>query len=105
MELCKLCGAEMKEGVCPSGHEYKKMCINCAFCKAEGDIYSCHNGENEEDAVEKIKTAAKEAAGGYEIDNIQIKLMPLVLKKPTAKCKRWELDNEVLEEIIKNNFK
>lgn len=103
MDLCKFCGAELVDGTCPNGHELKKMCINCGFCKNDGDTLLCQNDENESDAIAKIKAAAEAAAGGYEIGDINIELKPLVIKKPSAKCKRWELDTEVLE-VLKKIF-
>ena len=101
-ELCKLCGQEMENGVCPVDHSFKKMCLNCQDVSDKGEgTYLCTNADNLNAALEKMKAAA-EKIGGYSIENIEIK--PLPLKKPTCKCGNWALSSDVrnsLEELFK----
>lgn len=98
-DYCKLCGEILTDGKCEKDHSFKKMCVNCSFCTEKDDKMYCMNEDNMNAAVEKIKSAAAEAAGGYSITNFDIKVEPLPLKKPIAKCGKWALSAEVLNMI------
>ena len=101
-EICKLCGSEMENGVCPVDHKFKKMCINCQDISHSDDGLSrCSNPDNMKAALDKM-VAAAEKVGGYVIENIEIK--PLPLKTLTSKCGNWSLSSDVrasLEELFK----
>jgi hypothetical protein len=101
MEYCKFCGEKLNaEGKCPNNHEFKKMCINCAFIgETEPDAESgkkslvCMNEDNKKAALSKMMDAIKEAGGGYSVKTLEIE--PVPLKKPNLKCARWELSEDV----------
>ena len=99
--LCPYCGLEMADGECPNGHRTKKMCLNCAHCQIndDGDLV-CKNEENLSDAVEKAKEAI-EGINGYKFVG-ELKMEPIPLKKPTTKCKRWELSEEMLKKFAES---
>ena len=103
---CILCGTEFEEGQsCPSNHVFKKMCINCSHCVADKEGNKiCGNEENKKNALEKMKAAVAAASGGYEIEAVDIKVKPLVLKKPLSCCQQWTLSERVIE-MIKQAFK
>lgn len=99
-ELCKFCGSELVEGKCPNNHEFKKMCVNCLYSKRSGNgDYVCNNDKNMQDAKAKIEEAVHAAASGYAITSFNYELEPLPLKKPTAKCSRWEMSTAIIDEI------
>ena len=77
------------------------MCLNCAHCQIndDGDLV-CKNEENLSDAVEKAKEAI-EGINGYKFVG-ELKMEPIPLKKPTAKCKRWELSEEMLKKFAES---
>ena len=96
---CNLCGTELnEEGKCPNNHTFKKMCLNCAFLKRENDALLCGNDENACGMLDKIRDAANKVCNGYEITGIDIK--PLPLKKPELKCGKWELSEEVKNQVL-----
>ena len=97
-EFCKICGTEKVDGKCPNAENHlKKMCFNCVSCKdGNKDINDsgalfCYNEENLNDAVEKVKA---NIPSGYSLENIS--LVPIALKDPTKKCKRWKLNTEII---------
>lgn len=98
MELCKFCGQELVDGMCPSGHSFKKMCLNCEFLsKNENGELVCANEENRSREMKAILEAASGVTKMYQVESVEIS--PIPLKKPTAKCGQWKLDESVLEEI------
>lgn len=99
-EFCKFCGEPLnEEGLCPNGHVFKKMCLNCTSCgKNEDNELVCKNEANLKSAFDKIMAAVQGASQAYSVKNLEI--APLPLKKPTNKCGLWELNNEVLNELI-----
>ena len=103
-KYCVFCGENTVDGVCPNGHLFKKMCLNCAHMgekttDEEGNVLVCENEDNLNAAKEKILGAATSESGGYKIKNISFELEPLPLKKPTAKCKNWVLSDAVLKQM------
>lgn len=95
---CIFCGEKLDEnGACCNNHEFKKMCLNCTFCTStEGSLY-CGNDENKEAALNKMLELIKKESGGYSVKNLEIE--PVALKKPTLKCGKWELSEQVLNKI------
>lgn len=96
-KYCKFCGTATEGGVCPNEHVFKKMCVNCAHSKEEDESYFCNNLDNMKTASNKIAEAIKNA--GVEAYEVEFNLKPVALKKPTLKCSKWELSNDVLSEI------
>lgn len=97
-KYCKFCGTATEEGVCPVGHEFKKMCVNCADSITEdGETYFCNNAVNKETAQKKIAEAIE--AAGVSTYTVEYALHPVALKKPTAKCGQWSLSEDVLSEL------
>ena len=100
MAYCIFCGEPLNEkGVCSTDHSasFKKMCVNCSYCSNEGEEYKCMNEVNLKDTQEKILEAAKAINSAYDID---IKLTPIALKKPTARCKQWQLSSSAMEQVV-----
>ena len=98
IKYCRLCGAELNsEGICPTGHEFNKMCLNCECCSIQEEGMVCTNEDNLNDAVAKITENINEGKFGYSVANIELK--PLPLKKPTKNCKRWRLDSSIKAEL------
>lgn len=91
-ELCRLCGEPVENGC---NHQFKKMCINCAFVKtnAEGALV-CGNETNMENALANVREAIKNV-NGYSITKMEVE--PIALKNPTKKCGLWALSDEVVE--------
>jgi hypothetical protein len=102
MSKCIFCGEEINEfGICPnSTQHFKIMCLNCLYCVQDNNNYICTNEKNKNDAIEKIKTSYN---GGYEIEEISLK--PLPLKAPTKSCQQYELDFNKIAEFYKNKLK
>ena len=105
MVYCKFCGEKLnEEGQCPNNHEFKKMCLNCAFCaeveEAESgkSYFICSNEENKETAKEKMLKLLEENKGGYSVTNLEI--APLPIKRPELKCSKWELNDVVKDEVL-----
>lgn len=99
-KLCKFCGGEIKNGNCVNGpHTFPKMCLNCKFSADCGTGIVCDNEENKMAQIEKIKKAAMETASGYELTNINIEVKPLPLKRPKLFCGKWQLSDEMVENI------
>jgi len=73
------------------------MCVNCAHSKEEDEQYFCHNEENMNNALQKVNEAIKNA--GVEAYKVEVSLQPVALKKPTLKCGKWELSEDVLAEV------
>lgn len=96
-KYCKFCGSVTEEGACPNEHSFKKMCVNCAHSKENEEQYFCHNEENMNNALQKVQEAIKNA--GVDAYKVEVTLQPVALKKPTLKCGKWELSDEVLEEV------
>ena len=98
--FCKFCGEPLnEEGLCPNGHVFKKMCLNCTSCgKNEDGELVCKNATNLKSAYDKIMAAVKDAAQAYAVKNLEIS--PLPLKKPTSKCGNWELNDEIVTELV-----
>lgn len=96
-KYCKFCGSVTEEGVCPNVHAFKKMCVNCAHSKEDGEQYFCHNEENMNNALQKVQEAIKNA--GVDAYKVDFTIQPVALKKPTLKCGKWELSDDVLEEV------
>ena len=96
-KYCKFCGTATEDGVCPNEHAFKKMCVNCAHSKEEDEQYFCHNEENMNNALQKVNEAIKNA--GVEAYKVEVSLQPVALKKPTLKCGKWELSEDVLAEV------
>jgi hypothetical protein len=102
-KYCKFCGETLPEGVESSvqHHQFKKMCINCAYAQkvgAENEEYLCTNETNKEMVVKKMIEAANSVTEAYKVDTFDIQ--PLPLKKITGKCKQWVLSDEVKEDLI-----
>jgi hypothetical protein len=101
--LCVFCGEKLNEGMSPiEHHEFKKMCLNCTCCKLEDENYFCENEDNKTTVLNKMKEAASAVTESYKLVNMDI--APLPLKKPTSKCKHWQLNDDVrskLEELFK----
>lgn len=110
MEYCKFCGEPLNEkGLCPNNHEFKKMCVNCAFLgETEPDEDSgkrtlvCTNEENKRTALNKMMKLLEENGGGYSVKVLEIE--PVPLKAVTKKCGKWELSKSVELELT-NLFK
>ena len=103
-ELCKLCGQEMENGVCPVDHSFKKMCLNCQDVSDKGEgTYLCTNADNLNAALEKMKAAA-EKIGGYSIENIEIKPLPLPEASFTADLGADSLDTVELVMAFEEEF-
>ena len=99
MELCVFCGAPLVEGKCEKEHAIKKMCVNCKFSQKDDDgNYICANEENLNTVKTKMIEAAKLVSEGYEVKEFTI--APLPLKKPTAKCESWTLNEALLEQLF-----
>lgn len=96
-KYCKFCGTATEGGACPNEHAFKKMCVNCAHSKEEDEQYFCHNEENMNNALQKVNEAIKNA--GVEAYKVEVSLQPVALKKPTLKCGKWELSDDVLAEV------
>ena len=95
--LCTLCGETLVEGKCPTNHGIKKMCLNCADCdNNDGGELVCTNETHKKDAIEK----AKAALNGFSLKNIEID--PLPLKNPSKTCKLWAMDEDVVNNELKN---
>ena len=102
-KYCKFCGNELNEaGCCTNEHFFKKMCVNCAYSKEESEQHFCHNQENMQNALQKVQEAIKNA--GVDAYQVEVTLHPVALKKPTLKCPKWELAEDVLLEL-KERFK
>lgn len=101
-KFCVFCGNETNElGICSETHSFKKMCVNCQYVKHGEHTYYCCNNDNMADTKNKMIEAANSVAGGY---NFKIDVDPqLPLKKPTAKCQRWQLGDFMVENF-KNMF-
>ena len=105
-KYCPLCGSVLNEdGTCPNNHVVLAMCLNCTFCSEldNGDVV-CENTENLMNAKEKILAGiAQQQSEGYAIKKVEVEIEPLPLKKPTLKCKRWTLNEElVIDEFRKH---
>ena len=100
--ICVLTGEKAIDGSFLS-FAPKKMCVNCASCvfDEDGETYTCNNEENQKNAFDKIKEAINNAGvSSYSIKNIDsLVLEPLPIKKPTAKCGKWELNGTILDEL------
>lgn len=97
-EFCKFCGTPLEDGVCPNGHNFKKMCINCADCGVDADgKFVCKNEDNLKTAFEKIMEAASGVTEAYVVKNLEI--LPVPLKKPTLKCGKWTLNDGIKKEL------
>lgn len=111
MENCKLCGAPLAEGKCPTEHSFKKMCINCAFCSlTENGEVLCVNEDNRKIVIDRMLKAAGDASTSYvmqDMESVKAAMMatvkPIPLSKPLSHCPKWGLSDEVLEEV-KNLF-
>jgi hypothetical protein len=110
MLYCKFCGEKLNEdGQCPNNHDFKKMCINCAFIgETESDEKTgkkalvCMNEDNKKAALAKMMDLINEAGGGYSVKTLEIE--PVPLKKPNLKCMRWALSDETKTAVL-NLFK
>lgn len=101
-ENCILCGTPLVDGKCTVDHSFKKMCLNCSFCKEnEEGKKTCVNEDNLKVAYDKIMAAAAEASASYAVKNLEI--APVPLKKVFSKCSHWTLSDEALE-AVKNLF-
>ena len=96
-KYCKFCGTATEGGVCPNEHAFKKMCVNCAHRTEKDEQYFCNNEENMNNALQKVNEAIKNA--GVEAYKVEVSLQPVALKKPTLKCGKWELAEDVLNEV------
>ena len=97
-KYCKFCGKELNEaGCCANEHFFKKMCVNCAHRTEMNDQYFCNSEENMQNALQKVQEAIKNA--GVEAYKVEFTLQPVALKKPTLKCPKWELGEDVLLEL------
>ena len=99
-EYCRLCGTPLEEGVCPNGHNFKKMCLNCEDCgvNADGELV-CKNAENLKATFDKMMSALSGITESYAVKTLEIQ--PVALKKPTLKCGKWHLSNEVANDFVK----
>jgi len=97
---CHLCGEVInsEEGKCKNDHAFKKMCVNCASSHFNGTVYFCDNEKNMADAQKKLQDAI-ENSGVEKTHKVTVSIEPLPLKKPTAKCKEWNLDNDIKEAL------
>lgn len=100
VENCKFCGSKLEDGKCPNDHSFKKMCLNCSFVGDVDGSVVCLNEDIKAKAKEKVMAAIESATlGTHKITNIKFELEPVPLKKPTLKCDKWELNQEVLDEV------
>lgn len=99
-KYCRFCGETLnEEGLCPNGHEFKKMCVNCIYCNEDAeDTLVCMNEDNKKAALNKMLELLKSEGGGYAVKTLEIE--PVPLKKPTLKCGRWELDETIVKDVI-----
>lgn len=101
MNRCIFCGELLnEEGKCPNAAQHlKPMCINCMHMGVDNidgsDVCVCCNEDNKNDAIQKIMSSYE---GGYQITGITLK--PLPLKDPTKKCKRYSLNQPVVEAAL-----
>lgn len=65
----------------------KKMCLNCIYCHE----LKCMNEQNMTDVKNKLMASPP---SGYEILNIE--LAPIKLNDATKRCKKWELNNDLI---------
>ena len=95
MNRCLICGEVLtEEGKCPNAAlHFKPMCYNCTHMSVIENDCVCTNDDNKNDAIQKIIASYD---GGYQITGITLK--PLPLKDPTKKCKRHQIDSDVLLE-------
>ena len=103
-KYCPLCGSTLNEdGTCPTNHTVPAMCLNCTFSKElESGELVCDNTQNLEDARQKlIANMTQQSVDGYAIKSFKLDIEPLPLKKPTLKCKRWAIN----EELVMDEFK
>ena len=97
-EICKICGSEKVEGKCPNAETHlKKMCLNCNSCYEDNGKCQCRNEENLKDATQAF---LKSVPSGYEVENLSLK--PVALKDPTKKCKRWEINKNIILAELQN---
>lgn len=90
--LCLLCGETLKpDGTCPNGHSLKRMCLNCKFCN---ENMCCVNEDNKNIMLKKITDVVGDS---YLINTIE--LSPTVLKYPNKKCKNWQLNTAIIDNI------
>ena len=93
-QKCVFCGADLVEGKCPNDHQMKRMCLNCSSCSFSDESgYVCTNATVLE--IGKEKTVAPE---GYEIEVLELK--HLKLKNPCKKCPQYELNRQLIEDIV-----
>lgn len=78
----------------------KKMCLNCIDCvENEDGTFACKN----EDVLEKGKQKIMESVPeGFEIESLTMK--PMALKAPTKKCGNYEVNENVITEVINKIF-
>jgi hypothetical protein len=62
----------------------------------DSDSLYCNNSENKKDAMNKL---LQSVPSGYELASFELK--PLPLKDSTKKCKRWELNKNAIEQLVK----
>ena len=108
MSKCVFCGTEMVNGVCPNEELHVKgMCLNCNSCwkvdndNDDGESYVCINEENKEDALNKVMGSIQ-APAGYTIKSLE--LSPVPLKDVTKKCRRYQMNKELLMAAFKTKL-
>lgn len=106
MNYCRFCGEPLNaEGLCPNKHEFKKMCINCAFLGETPEdeetgkrALVCTNEENKKAALNKMMKLLEENGGGYSVKVLEIE--PVPLKAETKKCGKWKLSDEAKDAVL-----
>ena len=80
---------------------FKQMCLNCKWMvKNENGELICGNQENMAIAMEPVYEALKKVSG-YDVTKLEV--TPVPLKKPTSRCGRWLLSEEIAE-FVKTLF-
>lgn len=98
--FCNFCGQKLVDDKCPNNHEFKKMCLNCAYLNSE---HYCTNNDVMELVRNNILKEIEDkniSLGNFNIANID--LTPTPVKSPTKRCSKWELNNEIINSIIAN---
>lgn len=95
MANCLICGAELVDGLCPSQHIVKPMCLNCMWVQNGENEYRCVNEAVLQIARDKMLAALPD---GYEVESLQLK--PMLLKNPCKKCTNYEMNKTIVIETL-----